>query len=53
MKDETHSIIYFGFLDLYFSCYAQSISVTVGSDGNKHEELIELPESMDYAVDVC
>ena len=30
---------------------AQSISVTVGSDGNKHEELIELPESMDYAVD--
>ena len=43
------------FISVFLICIsvvnAQSISVTVGSDGNKHEELIELPESMDYAVD--
>ena len=47
-----HSLL---FISVFLICIsvvnAQSISVTVGSDGNKHEELIELPESMDYAVD--
>ncbi len=30
---------------------AQSIRVTVDENGNKHEEEIELPESMGYAID--
>ncbi len=33
------------------SVHAQSVSVTVGTGENKHEEVIDLPESMDNSID--
>lgn len=33
------------------SVYAQSVSVTVGTGENQHEEVIDLPESMDNSID--
>lgn len=41
------SFLWLGFV----SVQAQSVSVTVGTGENRHEEVIDLPESMDSSID--